>query len=440
MNPAFPVMELDTPVSHTYNENDVGRIVELAVSQAIAQYESQRTSLENCTNDAQDTPKEDNSMAYSRQRVFLGYDPQGKPVYRQISGNTQDERDIQVVKAFIESGRIRDYLPADYMTVAPKPEEIEKHPFQKYAWDWYYIYKEKSISTKYKATLEARISRACLFFGNTNIEDIKVQDIQTFLTSMKDFTQGTVGYYRNVVSQILDSAIEDEIIVRNPAKSKRLMIVGTEAQGNQSLSLPECQRLIALLPTLEDKRETMAIALMLLAGLRREEMLGVKWEDIDFEKRLIHVKRAIIIANAGHSEIKTTKNKSSKRYIPMSDELIDIMYPLRKPEGFIVTNKDGSLFIDRQYKTFWDSVRKHTGIPDLKAPVLRHTYATMNAAAGVDMKTVGACMGHSKIATTAEIYTQVEPVHVMDIRNRMSAYIQGDCSPKCAEMTPDLQR
>ena len=106
------------------------------------------------------------------------------------------------------------------------------------------------------------------------------------------------------------------------------------------------------------------------------------------------------------------------------------MHPLRKSDGFIVTNKDGSLFIDRQYKTFWKSIRDHTGIHDLKAPVLRHTYATMNAAAGVDMKTGGACMGHSKIATTAEIYTQVEPTHVMDIRNRMSAYVQGDCAPK----------
>lgn len=61
--------------------------------------------------------------------------------------------------------------------------------------------------------------------------------------------------------------------------------------------------------------------------------------------------------------------------------------------------------------------------PHLDARQLRHTYATMNAAAGVEMKTLGASMGHSTISTTADIYTQVEPTRLNDIRNVLTDFV-----------------
>lgn len=386
------------------------------------------TNLENCTGDAQNTPittEEDNVMAYSKQRVIIGFND-GKPIYKYISGNTQDERDIEVVRAFIESGRILDYLPANYLEAQRKKQEaIEKHNFFKYTWDWYAIYKEPNVSSKYKDTLIGRINRLCSFFGGRYIEDIQGKDVQEFLSTMSDLTCGTVGYYKNLLSQIFDSAIEDEIIVKNPAKSKRIKVYGVDSEGNKALPLYECQKLIELLPSLE-KNEACAIALMLFAGLRREEMLGMRWEDIDFANRLLHVQRAVVITNDGRPEVKCTKTKSSKRPIPMSDLLIGALSPYRKDNGYIVTDEDGDLFIDRRYKKFWSNVRKHTGIPNLNAPILRHTFATMNVASGVDMKTVMHFMGHTKISTTAEIYTQVESAHAMDVRNNMSDYVTSN--------------
>lgn len=366
--------------------------------------------------------EEDNAMAYKRLSVKIGNDKNGKPLYIQISGSTQDERNDNIVKAYIKSGRIWEFLP---MLQAPLQQESKsKHSFEEYSWEWYVVYKKDNISTKYKATLEARIKRLCRFFGKMNIEDITVETVQRFLSSVSSLTKETVGYYRNALSQILDSAVEDGYVDKNPTKSKRLKINGTEANGNKALSAAVCQQLISCIPNLQPN-ESMCIGLMLYAGLRREEMLGIQWEDIDFKRHSLYINRAVIFGNDGKPEVKTTKNKSSKRVVPISDDLANILFPNKKEKGFVITNLNGDLFIDRQYKTFWSNLKKHVGIPDLDARELRHTYATINAAAGVDMKTIGGCMGHSKIATTAEIYTQLESTHVQDIRNKMSEYIRN---------------
>lgn len=420
MSTITKTQELDTHPNNTYNQTDVERIVSSAVGQAIAQYEARRLNLENCTDEAQITSKEVNHMAVQRQRVIVGFNEDKTPRYKYITGSTQDERDIEVVKAFIESGRIYEFLP----TTVKEERSTPKHKFSDYAWYWYKTYKEPGISTKYKGTLQGRIKRLCSYFGQYAIEDITTGTIQTWLSTLTDMTKGTVGYYRNAISQILESAMEDGYISHNPAKSKRIKVGGTEATGRQSLSMDDCKRLMKMFKESQYPKEVMALALMLYAGLRREEMLGLQWQDIDFDRKIIHIERAVIIGNDGKSEIKVTKNKSSRRPIPMADVLIDILKPHRQIAGFLVTNDDGELFIDRQYKKFWQSIREHTGMPNLDARQLRHTYATMHAAAGVDIKTVGAYMGHSKIATTAEIYTQVEPIHAMKMRNQMYDYVQ----------------
>ena len=304
------------------------------------------------------------------------------------------------------------------------PVPKTKHKFSDYAWYWYETYKKNNISSKYKVTLEARIGRLCKYFSDVSVEDFTVESIQTFVNSLSSLNKSSIGYLKNALSQILDSAVEDGIITKNPAKSKRIQINGVESVGRKALSMDECRRLVSLLPQLYPS-QSMCIALMLYAGLRREEMLGLKWQDIDFDRRLIHVERAIIFGKYGAAEIKGTKNKSSKRIVPMSDPLFDILYPNRGATGFVVTDAETKMFNDNTYKAFWENIRTQVGMPRLDARELRHTFATLNAAAGVDMKTIGGFMGHSKIATTAEIYTQLEPEHMHNMRNAMADYMSG---------------
>jgi len=90
-------------------------------------------------------------------------------------------------------------------------------------------------------------------------------------------------------------------------------------------------------------------------------------------------------------------------------------------------------------QAFWQRVKEAVNLPDLDARQLRHTYATMNAAAGVEMKTLGACMGHSTISTTADIYTQDEPTRLNHIRNVLTDSI-FNCWIFCAVQRPNDEK
>ena len=206
------------------------------------------------------------------------------------------------------------------------------------------------------------------------------------------------------------------------------MISGLDSEGRKALSVNDCKKLIDYIESTDNNNEALALSLMLYTGLRREEMLGIRWEDVDFNNKMISIKRAVVFVNNGRAEIKQPKTKKSARQVPMADALINVLKPRRQFAGFIVSGKDGELFYDYEYKKFWDEVRRKTGFPHLDARQLRHTYATLNVASGVDIKTVSVNMGHTKIATTADIYTQVEPTHAMNMRNQLVDFLQSNAA------------
>jgi integrase len=154
---------------------------------------------------------------------------------------------------------------------------------------------------------------------------------------------------------------------------------------------------------------------MLYSGMRREEMLGLRWEDIDFEKCIIHVERTITYPSS-KPVIGLPKTPKSERDVPVPDELIDILRPHKKPEGFLMSNENGELYNDYQIKKLRSAAREYSGLPELDARQLRHSFASLLHAAGVETRAVGACMGHTKSSTT-DRYIQVENSYLNDIRN-----------------------
>lgn len=361
-------------------------------------------------------------MAYERTRVFTGTDSNGHPRYIQISGKTQNQRNDNIVRAYITSGRIWEFMDPKFAP-SPQTQQREEHPFSVYAHDWYNRFKEPSLGASTKVTQKGWLRSLCKHFGNKVLEGFTVDDIQDYLNSMQHLKKPTIDQRKTFLGEILDAACEDGIIKKNPAKSRRLTNPGKESDGISSMLRDDYRRLLEKLSTMEDARIQLMLSLMAYTGLRREEVLGLMWEDIDFETGFLHVQRAVIIPNA-EPIIKSPKTKKSNRHVPMSDALIEILRVHHQPAGFVITDHEGKLFTKSRYKKFWSDLKEYVGIPDLDARQLRHTYATMTHAAGVEIRTVGACMGHTKTATT-DRYTQVEPTRLSDVRNAMTDYVLG---------------
>ncbi len=164
--------------------------------------------------------------------------------------------------------------------------------------------------------------------------------------------------------------------------------------------------------------------LMLYAGLRKGEAAALRWEDIDFDARLIHITKAVRSLK-NKVTIKAPKTNAGVRDIPIPKILLDALQAYRKESGYICTSAKGKFLTDSSYKRQWDSYRHYLNvcaggqngagryihridvIDNITAHMLRHTYATMLFDAGVDVKSAQRFLGHEDIEVTLSIYTHL---------------------------------
>ena len=141
--------------------------------------------------------------------------------------------------------------------------------------------------------------------------------------------------------------------------------------------------------------------------MRREEILALKWESIDFDANTIHINQALVYPNSIPT-LKQTKTKSSKRAFPMGETLRSILWTCKRDVGFVICDDEGKPFTLYGYQQLWESLGKHINLYGMTSRNFRTTFATMALASGVDIRTTQALMGHSDPKMTLSVYAKVE--------------------------------
>lgn len=181
---------------------------------------------------------------------------------------------------------------------------------------------------------------------------------------------------------------------------------------------------MALLPALEGWLPV-AIRLSLAAGLRRGEVCGLRWKDIDFAAGTLSVRRAV--ARAGDGEgcyVKLPKTKSSRRTLPLEPSLAEALRDrmlsqmkrcaeagIEFAEGlYVLGDIDGSFLVPSTLASHFAEVAKTFDIAggECRFHWLRHTFATSMISAGVDVRTVAAWLGHSDPGFTLRVYVDLD--------------------------------
>ena len=237
------------------------------------------------------------------------------------------------------------------------------------------------------------------FFGAMRLDAITTADVQRFYNQHAHQARSTVRTMGILLHGIFESAIEDGLCTIDPTRSKRLTMTQKKTV-REALPIDQAQDIINNLHRLEP-RDRVLVALLIFTGIRRGEALGLQWADIDFDRKLISINRAVRFAgNRGY--IGPTKSSAGIRLIPLSPQLEDALNSVPHSGKYILGN--GTLPItEMTYKRGWERICRTIDMHGATAHVLRHTYITM-AAAHLDVKTLQTIAGHADISTTMNRY------------------------------------
>jgi integrase len=223
---------------------------------------------------------------------------------------------------------------------------------------------------------------------------------------------------------IFRRAIEDGDLAVNPTGHLRLPAV--RGRRERIASPEEAALLLAALP----ERDRAVWATALYAGLRRGELMALRWEDVDLAKGLIHVERAYDEKGRVHIE---PKSRAGRRTIPiigtLRDELLAHKSRESRDSGLVFGSSADTPFVTsnlwRRAQVAW----RHAGLNPIGLHEARHTFASTLIAAGVNAKAITTYMGHASIQTTYDLYGKLMPGSEAEAAALVDAYLSRADTP-----------
>lgn len=289
--------------------------------------------------------------------------------------------------------------------------------------------KKREVSDTTYSSYCHRGNRIKEYFGCTRVKDINETIIEKFLDSLFEVNKmqpRTVKDTKVFLGSVMEQAYKDSIIPYNPVKevviNKNLAAKYAKDKpvDDEFFSYEEAQ---LFLRNARDHELYELFYLTLFFGLRREEVLGLRWQAVDFKSRTMTINHTVTKGTAVN-RTNTTKTASSAREYPLTDEQLEMFKRLKEQErtnrklfgngyydsDYIFKHIDGSLYYpDYPTKAFNKIVKK---IPDIPQNItfhgLRSSCVSILVHQGMDVKSIQKWVGHADIDTTLRIYAKVK--------------------------------
>lgn len=323
-------------------------------------------------------------------QIMDGYKPNGKKNVISVTAPTKSEA----------QQKIRQYL-AD--KESGKVQVNGTMPFSTWADTWYADYKtqvQPSTYSNYKYTMKTVKE----YFGATPLCDIHVLDVNKFLTFLLDqgYSKSKISKCKAMLIQIFNSAEDNNMIMKNPAiRAKTIRDLNSDEKNNKdAFTNDEVQILVTSLP---DTLLGNSIRLLLGTGIRVQELLALKPEDILNDGAQIRVNKAIKMVD-GQPVIGPPKSKKSRRMIPVPEDYQEFARKVKSQGGnaliWTANRADLLCSISSFRRKYYKALEQLPEVRKLSPHSCRHTYITHLEAKGVPMQLISRLAGHSSTDTT----------------------------------------
>jgi len=296
---------------------------------------------------------------------------------------------------------------------------------QQLAQTWYNVYKKPHLKEGGQRAVKNTVNNHILpIIGALKVRDVKPVHIRQVMAAESDLSKSQQRKTIQALRGIFRAGVENGIIVKSPVPEE-MKASGKDTEEKVPLTTLQSQR---LLQTVKDTRAFLCVAIILGTGLRREEVCGLMWSDIDLAEGSISVNRVRTFYDNAGSFSDDLKSKAARRTVPTPNWLTEALRAAHANAKslYVLHTKTGAPLTKDSFRSMWEIITSRTtddpkllGKPiDERHPkikygidfhvyphLLRHTCITRWFEAGLDVKTVQYLAGHETPEITLKIYT-----------------------------------
>ena len=320
-----------------------------------------------------------------------------------------------------------DYVRESY---AGYDADLSDTTFLEYAMTWLDAYRS-DCNTRQKRQYENMIRYAALTLKKKHLRSITATDIKVLYNSLKGYSESHIFKFRTTIRGIFSAAVADRIIVSNPADKVR----PPEGTSGSHRCLEQWEQKL-IVDTYREHSFGLCAMVMMFAGLRRGEVLCLDVDrDVDFEKKVIHVREAASYSEGNQAVISGGKTDNAQRTIPLNDCLAEA---LKGHHGLVCGKEDNTVlsltgftrkyesyigFLERKvngcYKRWYGKTKEHKQLLkegkklppwreiNIRSHDFRVTFCTMCYEADIPLKTLQSWMGHADATMIMKVYAKL---------------------------------
>ena len=359
-------------------------------------------------------------------RYTAGRDPvTGKAIYKNVLGKTQAEVK-EKLKVAIEKNSVL-------------PLRTKQYTLGQWLDTWMENYAKLQVRASSYKTYQGFISnhiRPAL--GEIPLEKLTAMNLQQLYKHLlengrvectesrnkpKGLSVKTVRNINQMISSALNCAVEQRLIPTNPTKG---CVLPKLEKKEMKILPPE-----NLGTFFEEARRSGVFELYyidLATGLRRGELLGLKWSDIDLARGIIHVRRQLLRQNGEVVEA-PLKTKNSYRNIAIGVDAIKVLKGMEQKDEYVFPSPYGGPMSPDSVLHMLQRVLKRAGLDRIRFHDLRHTFSVLALQNGVDVKTLSAMLGHYSAGFTLDTYAHVTTSMQKQAANAVGNFLSGTLQP-----------
>ncbi|MBD7942520.1 site-specific integrase [Psychrobacillus sp. FSL K6-2684] len=317
--------------------------------------------------------------------------------------------------------------------------ELSKEIFSDYILKWFNdhysnrIKQTSAMNSRY--ILEKHLLKKNLF-ANKEIAKVTTSDIDLFYNQklQENYSTSYIRKMHQLLYQAFSQAVKWKKIIFNPVGDADPPSVKYEEMSIWSL-----KDIQEFLGQCKEERHYLTFLLAIYTGMRRGEILGLYWSDIDLEQKVIHVKRSLAHVPKKGYVFTSLKTKNSKRQIPIPEFIVNELF-LQKKRIEEWKEKVGTLFADkdlvictstgspqdpRNVVRVMKRIVKTAKVPNIRFHDIRHTHASILISTGIDIVKISKRLGHANPKITLEFYAHLLPNTDNDIADTFHQTIQS---------------